>query len=446
MEEGVTTEPAPVTLPPRFADDQQERDFLAASELFINPPRVQEKSRLLLTSLVMFVAVSMIRGGSSVVELVTLVGVLMVHELGHALGMLLFGYSDVRIFFIPLFGAAAAGRKRGVARWKEGLVLLMGPMPGLVAGTILLLTGADGLLRTVALQLVAINAFNLLPLAPLDGGQLFQLLLFSRHRHTEIGFQVIAALALAAGGAYLKLWVLAIIGVFILIRIPLRKSVLAAGDKLRMANLPRDPLNLDEAQRRSLFSSVWDVMPAQWRGKPAVEAAQMDQVLDVATRQPTGIGVSLGLFVGWAAGIGITVLAVIAFRAGPPANWQRYEDKAHQFSIELPAEPTESTTKVAGQGLFSAMLGRNEFGITWVRVTDGPWRENLREAFSHKQGTLIEEYPMPDGDSALITEIAGKRSYVLIRGETPVAFVVIAAGRDADAERVIHSFRLLPHQ
>ena len=273
-EEAQPPAPEPAPPDPRFPDEQQERDFQAASELFINPPRVQEKSKLLLTSLAMFVAVSVLQGGSSITELATLVGVLMVHELGHALGMLVFGYSDVRIFFIPLFGAAASGRKRNVARWKEGVVLLMGPLPGLIAGTILLLMGADGLLRTVALQLVAINAFNLLPLAPLDGGQLFQLLLFSRHRHSEIAFQTIAALALAAGGAYLKLWVLAIIGVFILIRIPLRKNVLAAGAKLRAEALPQDPLALDDPQRRSLFGAMWSVMPPLWRGKPAIQAAQ----------------------------------------------------------------------------------------------------------------------------------------------------------------------------
>ncbi|MEO7093872.1 MAG: hypothetical protein ABI175_11520 [Polyangiales bacterium] len=438
---GVTPE-----LPPRFEDEQQERDYQVASELFVNPPRVQEKSKLLLTSLAMFVAVSVIQGGSSIVELATLVGVLMVHELGHALGMLVFGYSDVRIFFIPLFGAAASGRKRNVTRWKEGVVLLMGPLPGLVAGTILLFAGADGLLRTVALQLIAINAFNLLPLAPLDGGQLFQLLLFSRHRHTEIAFQAIAALALAAGGAYLKLWVLAIVGVFILLRLPLRKNVLAAGSKLRAAGLPQDPLGLDEAQRRTLFAAMWSVMPPLWRGKHAIQAQAMDQVLDVATRQPTSLGVSFGLFIGWAVGIGVTVLAVIAFVAGPPPNWQRYEDKAHRFSIELPSKPSEKTTDVAGQGLMTATLGRNtEFGVTWLTVNDAmPWRENLRAAFSRTKGKLLDEVSMPDGDSALIVEFQDRRSWVLIRGEVPTAYLVIAVGSDENAERVIRSFRLLP--
>src|SRR4051812_4730695 len=168
MDEGAATA-EPVT----FDDPVQEREYQATSQQLLNPVPIaqQAKFRLLVTTFVMFAAISLSRG-SSITELGLLVGVIMVHELGHALGMLLFGYTDVRIFFIPLFGAAASGKKRGAAKWKQAIVLLMGPLPGLIAGTVLLLTGASDLLRTVAVQLVAINAFNLLPLAPLDGGQL----------------------------------------------------------------------------------------------------------------------------------------------------------------------------------------------------------------------------------------------------------------------------------
>ncbi len=346
----------------RFPDEDQERDYLAASELFVNPPRIQQKSKLLLTSLAMFVVVSMVQGRSSYVELATLVGVVLVHELGHALGMVVFGYSDVRIFFIPLFGGAASGRKRGVSRWKEGVVLLLGPLPGLVAGTVLLATGADGLLRTVALQLAAINAFNLLPLAPLDGGQLFQLIAFSRHRHAEIGFAAVAALALAVGGAYLKLWILAAVGVFILLRLPLRKAMLAAGERLRADGLPRDPLSLSDPQRRRLFAAMWSAMPPLWRGQKPRSGRRWICILgDVATRRPTGLGISLGLFLAWGRGRGrdrgrgarapcrsARALAAVR-RSGPPV-----------LESSSPAEPTEATNRApAGRRSTSAVQGRS---------------------------------------------------------------------------------------
>lgn len=442
-------EVAEAATPPdgRFLDDAQERDYQGASALFLNPPRVQEKSRLLLTSLAMFVIVSMVQGGSSVLDLATLIGVVLAHELGHALGMVVFGYSDVRIFFIPLFGGAASGRKRGVSRWKEGVVLLLGPVPGLVAGTIMLVTGAEGIWHTVALQLVAINGFNLLPLAPLDGGQLFQLILFSRHRHTELGFQAVAALALAAGGAYLKMWILAALGVFILLRTPLRKSLLGAAEKLRAEKLPRDPLALSDAQRRTLFTALWEVMPPPWRGKPAIIAAQMDQLLDVATRQPTGLGISLGLFVAWAAAVGVGVVAVIALRSGPPAHWRTYEDKAHQFSVELPAPPMENERDVAGlhQTFLSTAQGGNEYAVTWFQIDpQSSWKDKLLELYGATRGKKLGELAMPGGEPALITELRGRQTFVLLRGEGNTGFVVLIMAGDEDAQRVLRSFKLRP--
>ena len=44
-------------------------------------------------------------GGLSVEMLAILVGVLFVHELGHWVAMRVFGYRNLKMFFIPFFGA-----------------------------------------------------------------------------------------------------------------------------------------------------------------------------------------------------------------------------------------------------------------------------------------------------------------------------------------------------
>jgi hypothetical protein len=74
---------------------------------------------VLLVSLALFVLVRQQQSGSPR-GLVILVGVLLFHELGHYAGMRLFGYRDVRMFFIPFFGAAVSGKRGGVARGKRG--------------------------------------------------------------------------------------------------------------------------------------------------------------------------------------------------------------------------------------------------------------------------------------------------------------------------------------
>ena len=76
------------------------------------------------------------------------------------------------MFFIPFFGAAVSGRKTGVEGYKEAIVVLLGPVPGLFISLLLILTYATtqiDVLRQLAIWFAVINAFNLLPIPPLDG-------------------------------------------------------------------------------------------------------------------------------------------------------------------------------------------------------------------------------------------------------------------------------------
>src|SRR5262245_12447829 len=163
------------------------------------PDRSWVQSAVLLgISLVAFAATGFFNHGPS--ELVLLIGVLLFHELGHYAGMRLFNYQDVRMFFIPLFGAAVAGRSRSVEGYKEAIVLLLGPLPGLVMGGLLglaAMTSGSELLRSAAMLLLVLNGFNLLPFMPLDGGRLLHLVLFSRQHYLEALFRVLTGGLLA---------------------------------------------------------------------------------------------------------------------------------------------------------------------------------------------------------------------------------------------------------
>ena len=144
-----------------------------------------------------------------IVFTVMLVGVLFFHELGHYVGMRIFGYRNVRMFFIPLFGAAVSGQKTSAKSYQEAIVTLLGPLPGLCLAVVLFgMAFIPGFPREYRLILVQasllmafLNGFNLLPIFPLDGGRLLNQILFSRNRYLEGVFQVLASLALIAFGA-----------------------------------------------------------------------------------------------------------------------------------------------------------------------------------------------------------------------------------------------------
>ena len=147
-----------------------------------------------------------------------LVVVLAFHEAGHALMMMRFGYRDVSVFFIPMLGALATAKPAAINAVRRSIVLLAGPMPGIVLALVLLLVAPEWshlrLNREFLLILVYLNAFNLLPLTPLDGGQVIQLIA-GDHRQVTLALQILGAAGLLALGWYLTSPLAAIMGAFL---------------------------------------------------------------------------------------------------------------------------------------------------------------------------------------------------------------------------------------
>jgi hypothetical protein len=121
-----------------------------------------------------------------------------VHEFGHYLAMRAFGYRNVDVFFIPFFGGVTTGSKDDATPLQQLVVYLAGPVPGLIAGLayMLFVPANDAAvfvwLREAAWLSVIVNALNLLPLVPLDGGRIVELFVFARRW---------LAAAMAFGGA-----------------------------------------------------------------------------------------------------------------------------------------------------------------------------------------------------------------------------------------------------
>jgi len=331
-------------------------------------------------------------------------------------------------------------------------MLMMGPLPGLVIGCVLLLRGADGVMFTAATQLVAINAFNLLPIAPFDGGQLANLVLFSRHRHLEIGFLVVAAVALIALAVLLEAWIFGVVAVFMLLGLPVRKQVLAVASALRSSNLPADARELDEPHRRMLFDSAWRAMPVPWRGKPASQASTMESIHEAAVQRPLSLATSAGIGGLWLTGLATTALAIyavvttprLADAPVPPAQWQRYYNTARTFSLELPAQPVEGTEP--GMNL-AATYGNRQYGVVWspmpVAAVEA-WAKDI-ESGGGKTGRRLRELAIPDSLAAFVMKSDdGLYTTVRVVARDGTGYMVIGAAYrdDPDGERVVRSFRL----
>jgi Zn-dependent protease/tetratricopeptide (TPR) repeat protein len=110
-------------------------------------------------------------------------GVFLIHELGHLIGMKLFGYKDTQILFLPFLGAVTIGEKDDATPMQKLVIYLLGPVPGVIAGFICgyiyLITQKD-IWYEIALVAILINYLNLLPILPLDGGRVVEAIFFSR--------------------------------------------------------------------------------------------------------------------------------------------------------------------------------------------------------------------------------------------------------------------------
>lgn len=163
------------------------------------PASVRGNLILLALSLVLFVAAAalLLHWQPSLLAIIGVV--LLVHEAGHFVAMRRFGYKNVRLFFIPFFGAATAGVGTTAVGWQRVVVSLAGPVPGIVLGFGLVWLGrawGNPLCHMAGYAFVLLNASNLLPLLPLDGGQVLNETVFSRHPLLRAGFRVLAGTGL----------------------------------------------------------------------------------------------------------------------------------------------------------------------------------------------------------------------------------------------------------
>ena len=104
-----------------------------------------------------------------------LTAVVVFHELGHFFAMKAYKYQELGIFFIPLMGAYVSGKKQEVSQKQSAVILLAGPLPGIILGLLSHFIAAETdiyFFEKLAWILVFLNLLNLLPVYPLDGGQL----------------------------------------------------------------------------------------------------------------------------------------------------------------------------------------------------------------------------------------------------------------------------------
>jgi len=186
-----------------------------------------------------------------------LAGVILIHELGHYIAMRSFNYKDLGIFFIPLVGAIATGTKEIISQKQNVIILLAGPLPGVIVGVFLFYFGwkmdSEFILRT-AYIFIFLNLFNLLPVMPLDGGRVLKTMFFENNEIIGKVFIIISMILLTGYALYSESYFLLVIPFFMISQLSARSQV----NKVKKA-VAEKGIDLDQTYQELSDESYWRI-------------------------------------------------------------------------------------------------------------------------------------------------------------------------------------------
>lgn len=130
----------------------------------------------------------------------------LLHEYGHVAAYRVCGHKDARFRLLPLIGGQAISSRLPDSHAEEVFITLMGPAIGL-APMLVLITGSELIwdalphlaygMQILAMVIAGLNAFNLMPFWPLDGGKILRILVYTYLPGAAMG--VTLALSALAG-------------------------------------------------------------------------------------------------------------------------------------------------------------------------------------------------------------------------------------------------------
>mgnify|MGYP001414096993 CR=1 FL=1 len=308
----------------------QEFDFYPQKPVL---PKKENKSgwRMTLMSLLLFVASFLILFSDQIQFLVFLVVVLFIHEMGHFLFMKFFNYKEVKMMFVPLMGAFVQGVKSRYSQKESFFVVLGGPLPGILFGLIgsifAIVYHVPWLLELSGIFML-LNMINLLPLDPLDGGQLFRLLVKYDHDLFLMIFSLVSSVILIAIGLLTDSWPLTLFGFLMSFRVrSIQKKYLIRKDLIRnQINYKTSYEDLSNRDYSLMKAIVLDHNPALKKynelsqsSNDVLTAENVNSVLETPLSLDSGIWFKIGVITAWVLSLSIPI--VLFFFYGEHLQW-----------------------------------------------------------------------------------------------------------------------------
>jgi hypothetical protein len=251
-------------------------------------------------------------------------GAVLFRDLGRWVGARVLGYPDAELLLFPFFRKALPAEGDRTEQWRRGVVILLGPLPGLVIAFALAVAvtfaEAPGL-RHAVFVVTVVNAAMLAPLSTFDGGRILDLVVFSRSRWLELVFSLLTVAALALAAWQWSSIVYGILALFGLVasRTRFRVTGAVAAVRARFPSLPVKPVKVPDAAGSALFHAADALVTGATRAmmhKGDVRAAPvyaglMQQIHDGAVQKPPSAVSSFLLLLAYVGGVGLAASTLV---------------------------------------------------------------------------------------------------------------------------------------
>lgn len=263
--------------------------------------------------------------------------VLLLHEGGHFLMMKLFNYEQLNMLFIPFLGAMVSGKKNRYSQVEGALMIVAGPLPGILLGSSLLLYGwlTPGYLSIqLGVMLVVLNVMNLIPVDPLDGGQLMRVLFFGKYEIVQLVFTLISVVGVVGLGLYFNSWILILFGLFLGFRIKSKHKLYLIRKEMKdkLIKYISNYEDLSDKTFAKIKSILMEHTPMLREMEEQHEetrfnqlmASQVNNVLYPPTKRDASVFFKMFMIALWLGGILLSVFAILAVDLNTIVNAFQY--------------------------------------------------------------------------------------------------------------------------
>src|SRR5690554_4726140 len=204
-------------------------------------------------------------------------------------------------------------------------MIIAGPIPGIILGASLILYGwiqPTSFSIQLGAILIFLNVMNLIPIDPLDGGQLMRVLFFNNYEFAQLIFNVISSLAIAGAGLYFDSWLLIIFGLLLGFRIKNKHKLYLIRKDMKDEEIVYES-NYDDLSNKT-YSKIKQIIIDHTPVLNEIEeyneeekynqivARQVDGVLFPPTKKDASIFFKFFMIVLWSGGILLSIYSLLS--------------------------------------------------------------------------------------------------------------------------------------